>query len=219
MTNAEIREELKSGFYDHSNVYLLPDEYANAAHSLTEDCSKVLYDAMIVCQIYVDNHGVDDSIPVSPKDEYDPPFTEEEVNNIINTKFSEYKDIVIFFIREYWDFYWNRYIGHTLDGVRIWSKTFLFWEYACRCGWTSLNKSNEELFNYVEACGLSGEDIIIKVKGIRTRIHIKDVKDKYVFKQMSEDTFRQILSNRRSVQMDWRKRYPASKDRSSFFGM
>lgn len=56
-----------------------------------------------------------------------------------------------------------------------------------------LDKSNEELFNYVEACGLSGEDIIIKVKGIRTRIHIKDVKDKYVFKQMSEDTFRQIL--------------------------
>ena len=40
---------------------------------------------------------------------------------------------------------------------------------------------------------MSGEDIIIKVKGIRTRIHIKDVKDKYVFKQMSEDTFRQIL--------------------------
>ena len=35
---------------------------------------------------------------------------------------------------------------------------------------------------------------MIKVKGIRSRIHIKDVKDKYIFKQMSEDTFRQILS-------------------------
>lgn len=57
-----------------------------------------------------------------------------------------------------------------------------------------LSKANPELNDYVEACGLSGEDIIIKVKGIRTRIHIKDVKDKYVFKQMSEETFRQILS-------------------------
>jgi|GEM_PF-4315186 len=57
-----------------------------------------------------------------------------------------------------------------------------------------LSKDNEELFKYVEACGLSGEDIIIKVKGIRTRIHIKDVKDKFVFKQMSEETYRLMLS-------------------------
>lgn len=57
-----------------------------------------------------------------------------------------------------------------------------------------LSKSNQELCNYIDACALGGEDIVIKVKGIRSRIHIKDVKDKYIFKQMSEDTFRQILS-------------------------
>ena len=57
-----------------------------------------------------------------------------------------------------------------------------------------LSRTNEELNTYINICATSGEDIILKVKGIRPRIHIKDVKDKYVFKQMAEDTFRQIIS-------------------------
>ena len=42
----------------------------------------------------------------------------------------------------------------------------------------------------------SSEDIEIKVKGIRTRLHVKNVKDKYVFKHLSDDIFRKILKHK-----------------------
>lgn len=57
----------------------------------------------------------------------------------------------------------------------------------------TLDKTNKELSKYVDACALGGEDILIKVKGIRSRISIKSIKDKYVLKQIPEDTFREIL--------------------------
>lgn len=57
-----------------------------------------------------------------------------------------------------------------------------------------LNKEDEQLSKYVQVCAMEGEDILVKVKGIRSRIHIIDAKDKYVFKQMSDETFRYILS-------------------------
>ena len=56
-----------------------------------------------------------------------------------------------------------------------------------------LSKNNTELCKFVDVCAISGEDIIVKVKKIRARIHIKDVKNKYIFKEMSEETFREIL--------------------------
>lgn len=57
-----------------------------------------------------------------------------------------------------------------------------------------LSRENEELCRYVELCALEGEDIVLKVRGIRSRIHIKDVKDKYVFKQMPDDVFRDLVN-------------------------
>lgn len=59
-----------------------------------------------------------------------------------------------------------------------------------------IDKSNAELNNYVDNCALEGEDIVIKVKGIRTRLHVKNVKDKYVFKHLSDDVFRKILKHK-----------------------
>ena len=58
-----------------------------------------------------------------------------------------------------------------------------------------IDKNNNELNDYVNVCALEGEDIVIKVKGIRSRLHVVKVKDKYVFKHMSDDTFRAILKN------------------------
>lgn len=59
----------------------------------------------------------------------------------------------------------------------------------------NIDKNNEELNNYVEACAMDGEDIVIKVKGIRTRLHVINVKDKYVFKQLSDETFKTALKH------------------------
>lgn len=57
-----------------------------------------------------------------------------------------------------------------------------------------IEKSNMELCNYVEACSMEGEDIVIKVKGQRARLHVVDVKNKYVIRQMSDETFRSIVN-------------------------
>jgi len=56
-----------------------------------------------------------------------------------------------------------------------------------------LEKSNDELNKYIEACAMEGEDIVFKVKGIRSFFHIKNVKNKYVLKQLTEEVFQQIL--------------------------
>lgn len=56
-----------------------------------------------------------------------------------------------------------------------------------------VEQTNEELRKYVEACAMQGEDITVKVIGIRAPIHIKKVKDKYVLKNMDTDTFKSML--------------------------
>lgn len=62
-----------------------------------------------------------------------------------------------------------------------------------------LNKDDEQLCNYVEACSMQGEDIEVKVKGLRSRIHIINVKNKYVLKQMDEDALKSLLSDNSEV--------------------
>lgn len=56
-----------------------------------------------------------------------------------------------------------------------------------------LEKTNEELNNYVQLCAMEGEDIVLKVKGIRAKVHVIDVKNKFVFQSMSEELFRTLL--------------------------
>ena len=58
-----------------------------------------------------------------------------------------------------------------------------------------VDQQNEELRRYVEVCAKEGEDITVKVAGIRARIHVIDVKDKYVYMVMEENSFRDIVSN------------------------
>ncbi len=57
-----------------------------------------------------------------------------------------------------------------------------------------LEKNNEELSSYVKLCALEGEDIVIKVKGIRARLHVINVKNKFVFQSMSDELFRKMLT-------------------------
>lgn len=58
-----------------------------------------------------------------------------------------------------------------------------------------VDQKNEELRRYVEVCAKEGEDITVKVAGIRARIHVIDVKDKYVYMVMEENAFKDIVSN------------------------
>lgn len=59
----------------------------------------------------------------------------------------------------------------------------------------TLNETNTELSNYVEACASEGEDIEVKFIGMRKVLHVKKVKDKYVIKQMPEELFNYLLQN------------------------
>lgn len=58
-----------------------------------------------------------------------------------------------------------------------------------------INADNEELRKYVELCAKQGEDITVKVAGIRARIHILDVKDKFVLVVMDETLYRKMGEN------------------------
>lgn len=58
-----------------------------------------------------------------------------------------------------------------------------------------VDPQNEELRRYVEVCAKEGEDITVKVAGIRARLHVIDVKDKYVYMVMEENAFKEIVSN------------------------
>jgi len=57
-----------------------------------------------------------------------------------------------------------------------------------------LEPNNGELKRYVTACAKEGEDIVFKVKGIRSRIHVLKVTNKFVLKQMPDDVFRNLLN-------------------------
>ena len=58
-----------------------------------------------------------------------------------------------------------------------------------------INADNEELRKYVELCAKQGEDITVKGAGIRARIHILDVKDKFVLVVMDETLYRKMGEN------------------------
>jgi hypothetical protein len=58
-----------------------------------------------------------------------------------------------------------------------------------------VSSDNEELRKYVELCARQGEDITIKVAGIRARIHVLEVKDKFVLAVMDENLYKKMGAN------------------------
>ena len=58
-----------------------------------------------------------------------------------------------------------------------------------------LDRDNEELQTYAKVCATTGEDIVVLVKGTKQKIHVKKIKDKYVFRVMNDSAYAHLSTS------------------------